>query len=97
VPALLMVSVAGCGMLGPQQPQPAANRTQAAMGNNLDYVEVRDVQEALDKQGFDAGPINGVLGPRTRVALQKFQSSKGLPASGEPDQQTLANLGLFVE
>ena len=91
-----MVSVAACGMLGPQRPQPAANRTEAAMRNNLDYVEVRHVQEALDEQGFDAGPVNGVLGPRTRDALEKFQSSKGLPASGEPDQQTLAKLGLFV-
>ena len=92
-----MVSVAACGLLGPQQPQPAVNRKEAAMPNNLDYVEVRDVQEALDKQGFDAGPVNGVLGPRTRAALQKFQSSKGLPASGEPDEQTLANLGISVE
>jgi peptidoglycan hydrolase-like protein with peptidoglycan-binding domain len=93
-PALLMVSVAACGMLGQQV---ATQSTPPAMWNNLSYVEVWQLQEALDEQGFDAGPVNGVLGPRTRTAVQKFQRSKGLPASGEPDHQTLANLGISAQ
>jgi uncharacterized protein (TIGR02594 family) len=41
-----------------------------------------DVQKALAAKGFDPGPIDGMMGPRTRNAIKAFQSSKGLVADG---------------
>jgi lytic murein transglycosylase len=39
-------------------------------------------QAALTRLGFDAGPADGQVGLKTRVALRAWQTSKGLPADG---------------
>ncbi|KWV57070.1 hypothetical protein AS156_03665 [Bradyrhizobium macuxiense] len=56
--------------------------------------EVRQVQQALDKNGFKAGPTDGRWGNETKSAVKQFQQSKQLQATGQPDQQTVADLGL---
>lgn len=52
------------------------------------------VQLALARRGISSGSIDGVAGAQTRAALRVFQKSEGLPASGEPDPQTLQRLGV---
>jgi peptidoglycan hydrolase-like protein with peptidoglycan-binding domain len=52
------------------------------------------VQEQLRALGFDAGPVNGDFGGKTQAALAQFQLSRSLPASGQLDPQTLAELGV---
>jgi peptidoglycan hydrolase-like protein with peptidoglycan-binding domain len=52
------------------------------------------VQEELRGLGFDAGPVNGDFGAKTQTALAQFQLSRAIPASGQLDDQTLAELGL---
>jgi LysM repeat protein len=42
---------------------------------------------------FNPGPINGVFGPRTQVALLTFQKCRELNLSGVADQETWAALG----
>lgn len=44
--------------------------------------------------GFDPGPPDGTLGPKTREALRRYQHTKGLPATGELDAPTLDALGV---
>jgi lytic murein transglycosylase len=39
-------------------------------------------QAALSRLGYDAGPADGQVGLKTRVALRAWQASKGLPADG---------------
>jgi peptidoglycan hydrolase-like protein with peptidoglycan-binding domain len=60
----------------------------------LSLNEVRQVQQALDKNGFRVGPVDGRWGPKTSDALKHFQQSKNIPANGQLDQQTLSDLGL---
>jgi len=55
---------------------------------------VRRVQHTLNNRGFDAGPVNGVLGASTRAALKRFQQGENLEASGDLNAQTLAALGI---
>jgi lipid-binding SYLF domain-containing protein len=50
---------------------------------------VRQVQTALRGRGFDPGPIDGVMGPKTMMAIRNFQSSQGLTASGAMDEATM--------
>jgi peptidoglycan hydrolase-like protein with peptidoglycan-binding domain len=38
--------------------------------------------------------VDGIMGPETQKALKDFQSSKGMNASGQLDQQTLSALGV---
>jgi peptidoglycan hydrolase-like protein with peptidoglycan-binding domain len=59
------------------------------------YAELtKRVQEKLRELGFDAGPVNGDFGSKTQAALAQFQLSRNLPASGQRDEQTLAELGV---
>jgi hypothetical protein len=53
---------------------------------------VAQAQRALEAAGFDPGPLDGVLGPRTEAALRRFQEAQGLPVSGELDRVTGAAL-----
>jgi len=55
------------------------------------------VQEKLRELGFDAGPANGDFGPKTQTALGQFQLSRDIPASGQLDDATLAELGVQRE
>ena len=44
--------------------------------------EIRRAQERLKAAGFDPGPIDGILGPQTKTALEKYRSSHKLTHSG---------------
>ena len=55
---------------------------------------VTDVQKRLHSLGFDAGTVNGDFGTKTQAALAQFQLSRAIPASGQLDDQTLAELGV---
>lgn len=62
-----------------------------------DNEEVRQAQTALQEKGFDPGPMDGVMGPRTRSALREFQRTNSLPVTGRLDSQTRAELGLETD
>jgi peptidoglycan hydrolase-like protein with peptidoglycan-binding domain len=73
------------------QTQPSANQNAGAL--KLDADQIRQLQQALNEHGFNAGEVDGVFGARTREALKRFQSQAGLPATGELDAQTLTAVG----
>ena len=53
---------------------------------------IRMVQLVLKDSGFDPGPIDSLLGPRTRTAIKNFQVQKGLKPTGALDRHTLDRL-----
>lgn len=55
-------------------------------------VDVRQAQETLKNQGQDPGPIDGIIGPRTRQALREFQKANGLEQTGTLDTATKQKL-----
>ena len=55
---------------------------------------VVDVQVQLQRDGYYAGPIDGVLGPVTRRAITAFQADHGLAITSSIDEPTLATLGV---
>ena len=52
------------------------------------------VQRALAVRGYYYGPIDGILGPATRYAIQRYQRDRGLYVTAAIDEPTLATLGL---
>jgi peptidoglycan hydrolase-like protein with peptidoglycan-binding domain len=61
--------------------------------NELKGAElIRMVQLTLKDSGFDPGPIDGILGPKTRDAIKKFQIKNDLEPTGEIDEQTINQL-----
>ena len=52
------------------------------------------VQRSLAQQGYYYGPIDGILGPGTRRAIERYQIDHGLAVTATIDEQTLATLGM---
>ena len=44
----------------------------------MSFVLIHDVQRSLQSAGYSPGPIDGVLGSQTMVAVMRFQRVKGL-------------------
>jgi hypothetical protein len=55
---------------------------------------VSAVQSALDQNGYNAGPVDGVMGPGTRSAIAAFQADHGLAATGQINPPLLHRLGV---
>ena len=55
---------------------------------------VARVQERLARAGYYRGPIDGVMGPRTRYAIRVYEHRHGLPADGIIDRRLLATMGI---
>lgn len=73
--------------------QTGQSRQQASQSSDT----IKQAQEKLSAQGLDAGPADGKLGAKTQAAVKQFQQTKGLKASGQLDQPTLAALGVGAE
>lgn len=62
--------------------------TSLPVGNLIDDEDESDLgtwlgrQTALQVLGFDPGPLDGKFGPKTRRALQEFQTDQGLTPDG---------------
>lgn len=55
---------------------------------------VTKVQEQLREAGAYRGQADGIWGPDSQAALERFQQSRGLQVSGQLNQATAATLGL---
>ncbi len=74
------------------------------IGGHHDWIEilcpqkvsanvVRQVQQTLWGEGVFDGAIDGIMGPKTKQALQRFQLENNLP-KGNLNKETMAALGL---
>ncbi len=57
-------------------------------------ARIRDAQQALARQNYYRGPINGLLDDDTRNALFQFQVDRGMRGTGNLDGRTAQALGL---
>lgn len=60
---------------------------------NVSTDVITKVQMALQRTGYNPGPIDGVLGWQTNGALKSYQQKKGL-AVGELTYETIESLGV---
>ena len=77
--------------------QSTTGQNSTGMQSNREHwnqSEIKQIQTKLKQQGYDVGQVDGVLGPTTQQALRQFQEDKGIQASGQPDQQTMAALNV---
>jgi len=54
--------------------------------------DIAETQRLLNELGYDAGPVDGQMGPATRQAIRSFQRDAGLPITGEFDFALLNRL-----
>lgn len=55
-------------------------------------LSIFEVQKILASAGYNPGPIDGKMGPKTRAAIAQFQKDKGLQGTGNLDTETQAKL-----
>src|SRR5438876_5255991 len=53
---------------------------------------VRDAQQRLSALGYYTGPIDGLWGPDTQAAVERFQRDRGLQVTGDLNQVTASAL-----
>lgn len=53
---------------------------------------VREIQQRLTDLGYDPGPVDGMFGGKTKVAIQGFQRKKGMNPDGQATPQVLEAL-----
>ena len=70
-----------------QKQAEAAQKNPAAKDNQA-------MQQALKDKGYDPGPMDGVMGPRTKAALMEYQRAEGMTATGRWDAETAAKIDL---
>jgi len=58
----------------------------------LSRAERRELQQRLIERGYDVGEADGVIGSRTRRAIEAFQTSAGLQADGRASERVLEAL-----
>jgi peptidoglycan hydrolase-like protein with peptidoglycan-binding domain len=71
-----------------------ATEPRASSRVSLAPDRVRDIQQNLADRGYNPGSVDGRWGSRTQTALRNFQRDQNMQASGRPDAQTLAALGV---
>ncbi len=59
-------------------------------------AEVAKAQRLLRSLGYQPGPADGLMGPRTRDAISDFQRTAGLNVTGAVDAQLLSTLEAYV-
>lgn len=57
---------------------------------------VAAVQERLAELGYAPGPIDGLMGPRTRGAIRRYQADAGLPTDGRISRDLMSLLEATV-
>ena len=64
------------------------DKAQASAGSET----VRGIQSGLGRLGYDAGPADGVSGPKTRAAIRQYQEQNQLLVDGQPSESLLAHI-----
>jgi hypothetical protein len=55
---------------------------------------VRGAQQALRDLGYQPGPVDGVVGRRTKAALAKYQRAERIQVTGRLDSETMVRLDI---
>ena len=71
----------------------------AALGSEvaLDGALITEVQTKLAELGYEPGPVDGAMGPKTRGAIRRYQVVVGLPVDGRVTETFLARLSADSE
>ena len=68
-----------------------AQAPQTSIGSRFD-PDVQEIQRRLTSLGYDAGPADGLIGPRTRNAIRSFQRDMSITEDGAPSSKLLEAL-----
>jgi peptidoglycan hydrolase-like protein with peptidoglycan-binding domain len=90
------ILMAGLLLAAPALSGPAGAQTAPGLvySQPLSSAALMQVQEKLRQSGAYTGRADGVWGPDSQAALERFQQRNGLQVTGSLNQATAATLGL---
>jgi len=68
----------------------------AGQASEVEKPSMQDIQQALKNANLYEGRIDGISGPKTRKAIEDFQSRKGLKADGKVGPKTWQKLKEYL-
>jgi peptidoglycan hydrolase-like protein with peptidoglycan-binding domain len=71
---------------------PAPRHRRKKTFNLADSTKVADIQGMLNELGYDAGSADGIMGPRTKAAIQHFQGAANIPVDGRVSPELSSTL-----
>ena len=78
-------------------PLDTGTRLSTEMPGEIDWDDVKEMQQTLQDEGHYRGKIDGMFGLRTRASIRGFQKAEHLPVTGQLDVQTASKLGVRPE
>ncbi len=64
----------------------------SAEGTALSLAQIKQLQRALQRRGYDVGKIDGIIGAGTRRSVKAMQAKFGMPADSWPTRELLQRL-----
>lgn len=71
-----------------------SSTSQGASSNANTSNTIKQVQQALNDIGYDAGVADGIMGQKTKDAVEQFQKDNGLTIDGIIGKQVKDALGI---
>lgn len=65
---------------------------KSSTGGSAGHSMVRDIQSGLARLGYDPGPPDGHMGPRTAAAIRKYQQDNGMAVDGQASEAVLDSI-----
>jgi len=85
----VVIGAVGGGLIGGLTNQNTINLGDPvwARGDRpANHAAVSRVQAGLNRLGYNSGPTDGVLGPKTRTAIESYQRKNGMTVDGRPTE-----------
>jgi hypothetical protein len=76
---------------------PKADVVDPSCASSPSFNLVKAAQRVLAENDYQAGPADGIAGPRTQAAVMAWQRDHDLEAHGALDAATLASMGLVAQ
>jgi peptidoglycan hydrolase-like protein with peptidoglycan-binding domain len=72
----------------------SSSSSAATSPSQLTQQQVMEIQTKLKQENVYNGKADGRWGPESEQALKQFQQKNNLPATGQLDEETMAQLGI---
>ena len=75
----------------------AAGTIDESANQFLTKSNITEAQKGLTRLGYDIGTPDGILGAKTKKAIEKYQQTRGLTVTKTLSRETLISLGIAID
>lgn len=82
---------------GSTSPTTSTAAASSAQSTKASQHTVYEIQSGLNTLGYNAGPNDGIYGPKTRGAIERYQQDYGLSINGQPSTELAKHIRSKVD